>query len=283
MRAAGCGEAQGPLGRDGQVTAVEAVPTLEAPELLSIPDSEDSPQEFKDRSIGLPLNPEMVKKARELEMQYTDELKVFEGIDRDTCVAETGQPPMPTDRVVIDTGDSIRPNYRSRLVCQEKRRRSTIDVKDWAATFAAHPPYEAFRLQLSLLMTGLRSQVEGDDDVMMLLDISRAHLHSPLARVVFVTVYDKVFTLLKAMCGLRPAGTSFDSKVLDVMNLMGVSLGKLSICVVRKLSICVVQKKVLETLVRLVRWSDDFSLSGRRSLCKTFRDDLEKHLTTAVS
>ena len=37
-------------------------------------------------------------------------------------------------------------------------------------------------------MSGPRSQIEGDDDVLMLLDISRAHLHSPLARAVFVTV-----------------------------------------------------------------------------------------------
>ena len=36
---------------------------------------------------------------------------------------------------------------------------------------------------------------------------------------------------------------------------------------------------------RVVRWCDDFSLSGRRSLCSTFRDELGKHLlvkTTAV-
>ena len=38
------------------------------------------------------------------------------------------------------------------------------------------------------MMTCLRSQVEGDDDVRMLLDIARAHLHSTLARVVFVTI-----------------------------------------------------------------------------------------------
>ena len=37
--------------------------------------------------------------------------------------------------------------------------------------------------------------------------------------------------------------------------------------------------------MRLVRWGDDFSVSGRRSLCKAFRDDLAKHFlvkTTAV-
>ena len=136
--------------------------------------------------------------------------------------------------------------------------------------FAATPPYEAFRLQLSLTITGPRSQVEGDDDVVMLLDISRAHLHSPLVRVVFVTIDGKVYKLLKAMYGLRDAGASFDRKVVDVMDLMAVSLGKFSICVG-----C---RKAMDTLVRLVRWGDDFSLSGWRSLCKAFRDELGKHL-----
>ena len=65
----------------------------------------------------------------------------------------------------------------------------------------------------------------------MLLDISRANLDSPLARVVFVTINGKVYKLLKAMCGLRDAGASFDREVFDVMNLMGVSLGNFSICV----------------------------------------------------
>ena len=59
---------------------------------------------------------------------------------------------------------------------------------------------------------------------------------------------------------------------------MGVSLGRFSICVG--------YRKVIDTLVRLVRWGDDFSLSGRRSPCKAFRDELRKHLlvkTTAAT
>ena len=124
MRAAGRGEAQGRVGRDRQLTiaAVEAGPTLE-PELLSLLDNADGDQEFRDRSIGLPLNPEMAKKARELEMRYMEELKVLEDSDRDTCMAETGRPPIPADRVDINKGDSLRPNYRSRLVCPETRGR----------------------------------------------------------------------------------------------------------------------------------------------------------------
>ena len=117
-------------------------------------------------------------------MQYTEELKVLEVSEWDACTAETGRPSIPTDWVDINKGDSLRPNNKSILICQETRGRSTIDVEDWAATFAATPPNEAFKLQLSLMMTGPRSQVEGDDDVLMLLDISIAHLHSPLARAV---------------------------------------------------------------------------------------------------
>ena len=49
-------------------------------------------------TTGLPLNPEMVKKGRELEMQYM-ELKVLEDSDRDACMAEMGRPPIPTDWV----------------------------------------------------------------------------------------------------------------------------------------------------------------------------------------
>ena len=78
----------------------------------------------------------MVKKAREFEMQYMEELKVLEDNDRDACMAETGRPPIPTDWVDINKGDSLRPNFRSRLVCQETRGRSTNDVEDWAATLS---------------------------------------------------------------------------------------------------------------------------------------------------
>ena len=100
MRAAGRGEAQRMVGRDRQLTvaAVEAGPTLKKPELLSLPDNADGDQEFRDRSTGLPLNPEMVKKARELEMQQMEELKVLEDSDRDACMTETGRPPIPGRR-----------------------------------------------------------------------------------------------------------------------------------------------------------------------------------------
>ena len=48
--------------------------------------------------------------------------------------------------------------------------------------------------------------------------------------------------MLSAMYSLRDAGAAFDRKVLDEMNLMGVSLGKFSICVG--------YRRVMKTLVR---------------------------------
>ena len=244
--------------------------------MLSLPDNDDGDQEFRDTSTGLPLNPEMVKKARELEMQYMEELKVLEDSDRDVCMTETGRQLIPTDWVDINKGDSLRPNYRSRLVCQETRRRSTIDVEDWAATFAATPSIRS--VQIATEFDDNRPKVTSRRRrVLMLLDIARAHPHSQRPRAVFVTIDGKVYKLLKAMYDVRDAGAAFDRKVLDVMNLMRVSLGKFSICAG--------YRKVMDTLVRLVRWGDDFSLSGRRSLCNAFRDKLGKHLlvkTTAV-
>ena len=94
-------------------------------------------------------------------------------------------------------------------------------------------------------MTGPRSRVEGDDEVLMLLHTSRSQLHQPLSRFVFVPINGVVYELLKAMYGHRDAGVSFDRKVLHVMILIGVTLGKFSICVGHR--------KAGDSLVRLVR------------------------------
>ena len=55
------------------------------------------------------------------------------------------------------------------------------------------------------------------------------------------------------MYGLRDAGASFDAKVESTMSTMGVTLGKFSICLGYRQS--------GDSVVCLVRWGDDFSLS----------------------
>ena len=74
-------------------------------------------------------------------------------------------------------------------------------------------------------MTGRGSQFEGDDDVLMRLDISRPHLFSQLVRVVFVTIDGKSLQFVSKQCvGCEMPEHHSTEKVLDAMNLMGVSL-----------------------------------------------------------
>ena len=90
---------------------------------------------------------------------------------------------------------------------------------------------------------------------------------------------------------LRDAGAAFVRKVLDVTNLIGVSLGKFSICVgYRKVRVtcrddCLseVNTACLVRMVRLVRWGDDFSLSGRMPLCNALGGELGKHLSVKTT
>ena len=208
------------MGRDRQLTiaAVEAGPTLEEPEPPSFPDSADSAQEFRDRNTGLPLNPEMVKKARELEVQYVDELHVLEHSDRDTCMVETGRP-----RLTGST--STRATRADPTTGAESRWRSTVDFGGLGSDVCRDSPLRGLSPSAELADDSPRSEVQGDDGVF------RANNYSPLARVVFVIINGKVYKLIKAMYGLRDAGASFDREVFDVMNLMRVSLGNFSICV----------------------------------------------------
>ena len=60
-------------------------------------------------------------RRKELEMQHMDELKVLENSNHDECMTETGRAPIPTDWVDMNKGDSLRPNYRSSLVCRVRR------------------------------------------------------------------------------------------------------------------------------------------------------------------
>ena len=118
MQAAERGEAQRMMGRDRQLTiaAVEAGPTLEKLELLSLPDKADGDQEFRDRSTGLPLNPEMVKKARTLAMQYMEGLKFLKQVDRRSrLIGSTSTRAIRSDQTT-ETGWSVKRHVDGQLL-----------------------------------------------------------------------------------------------------------------------------------------------------------------------
>ena len=82
-------------------------------------------------------------------MQYMDELKVLEGNDRDTCIAD------PVDRRSDCLGRHRQGRFGQAKLQEQAGlsgdAQASTDVEDWAATFAATSPYETFRLQLSLM------------------------------------------------------------------------------------------------------------------------------------
>jgi hypothetical protein len=168
-----------------------------------------------DQYTGLPLDPTLVRKGRLDEIRFMELLKVWEPATLEQCIAETGAQPIPTMWVECNKGDDLHPEVRCRLVAQETRRRSTIDVTDVAAVFSATPPLEAVRAILSLAMS---SGSSADQKVVRFLDISRAHPHCPVHRTVFVWLPPEAglaegqcARLRMTMYGLRDAGQNLGS------------------------------------------------------------------------
>ena len=66
---------------------------------------------------GAPLDPQLVKEARAVEMRYFEDMRVYTRVPR-SHQKETGGKAIRVKWVDINLGDSERPLYRSRLVGQ---------------------------------------------------------------------------------------------------------------------------------------------------------------------
>jgi hypothetical protein len=225
-----------------------------------------------DQYTGLPLDAELVRAGRREEIKFMELLKVWTPATLEECVAETGAQPIPTKWVEHNKGDDDRPEVRCRLVAQETRRRSTIEVSDAAAVFSATPPLEAIRSILSLAMTtgSVTEQL-----VIRFLDISRAHPHCPVRRSVYVWLppeaglpHGMCAKLQMTMYGLRDAGQNFEFKVAEVMLELGYKQGVYNPCIYSHPT-----KKV-----KIVVHGDDFVVLGTRGATADFARALGQHL-----
>ena len=100
-------------------------------------------------------------------------MQVYEKVPIEECWAATGMDPISSRWVVINKGDTICPNYRSRLVAREFQ---TSEKPEW---YAATPPSEALRLMLSKLASDKGNKL-------MYADVSRAYFYAPAVRAVYV-------------------------------------------------------------------------------------------------
>ena len=78
--------------------------------------------------------------------------------------------------VLTNKGDTEHPFIRARLVAQETKRTTNMDLTETSMTFAAIPPVEGFRFRLSTAMTGEKKRNPQDELVIAFFDVEEFRL-----------------------------------------------------------------------------------------------------------
>ena len=240
---------------------------------------EEAWTEYYDNVSGAKLDPELVKQARALEIDFMHRLQVYEEATWEE-MQQDGCKPIPTRWIDVNKRGEAHPEIRSRLVAQETRKRSSgiaEGAEGIASTFAATPPLEGLRLLMSLAMSGQASLAADKQRVLGFYDISRAHFHSPARRRLYIippaedtSCKTGLARLAKSMYGTRDAPQCFDSFAESVMEKLGFSIGLFSPC----LYFC------SDRNAACVRHGDDFILLADRSTQAWFLKAMNEHMLT---
>ena len=119
------------------------------------------------------LNPKLVREARELEMAYFDDMKVYDRVDRSVQQACGGKL-IKTRWIDVNKGDASKPNYRSRFVGKEFKTYADDSL------YASTPPLEALRLIVS------RAATTDKKRHLMINDVRRAYFYAEATRDLFI-------------------------------------------------------------------------------------------------
>ena len=190
------------------------------------------------------------------------------------AMKEQGLAPIGTRWVFTNKGDTEHPFIRARLVAQETKRTTNMDLTDTSMTLAATPPFEGFRFLLSRAMTGEKKRNPQDELVIAFFDISRAHFHSPVRRRVAIGVQggpscpSGIAMLNRAMHGTKDAAQCFDSYCERTMEKLDYNIGVFNPCL---------YKHPIKD-VSVLRHGDDFATLATRTQIAEFKEHLSKHL-----
>ena len=174
-----------------------------------------------DEYTGEELPPNLVAAGKQEELKYFASKQVWRAVPRPRA---PGMKVIGTRWVCCNKGDSINPDVRCRLVCQEMKRYETDEL------FAATPPIETMRLLVSMA-------AESEDLVMSLVDISRAYFNANIGREVYVEMPPEagvpkgtVGRLIKCMYGTRDAAQGWESTYCAALLRLGFSRGAANPC-----------------------------------------------------
>ena len=117
------------------------------------------------------LDPVLIRKAREEEMQYVKKHAVYEKVPMSLCWKETGKNPIKTHWAHTNKGTSECPNTRSRWVAKEYNTGPRPDL------FSATSPLEGVKLIISEASS---SNQKGT--VLSVIDVRRAYFYASARR-----------------------------------------------------------------------------------------------------
>ena len=181
-----------------------------------------------DDVSGQQLDPSLMRQARCEEIKYFKEMGVYTKVDIGECWAATGKAPIAVRWVDINKGDSLNPNYRSRLVAKE------FNTGPCPELYAATPPSECLRLLLSRMASGRQAGIG-----LVYADVSRAYFYAKAVRPVFVKLPDEDLEsgdegrcgkLHMSMYGTRDAALNWALEYADTLRAAGYIQGKANPC-----------------------------------------------------
>ncbi len=239
---------------------------------------DDKVEQFFDSVTGQPLVAELVKEARRKELEFFKKMAVWVKRKRGEAFSRMGKAPISVRWIDTNKGDDEQPNYRSRLVAREVRRRGEDPI------FAPTPPLESLRTILSLAATEVLGGRKHDRDPhserrtqVSFIDISRAYLTAPTdpEDPTYVELpaededagSDKCALLLKHMYGTRKAGDGWHEHYSSTLvGELGFKKGCASACVFRHPS------REIECSIH----GDDLTATGPKCNLDWYKAELEK-------
>ena len=121
------------LTRIGCVQAFESRPTEKEP---CPAEMADSYRVYYDNVTGASVPCKLCEEAMQLDIKYMKEMNVYTPCEHG-AVKEQGLTPIGTRWVFTNKGDTEHPFIRARLVAQETKRSTKMDLTDTSMTFAA--------------------------------------------------------------------------------------------------------------------------------------------------
>ncbi|CAK0867442.1 unnamed protein product, partial [Prorocentrum cordatum] len=133
------------MGADGEMSDLAAatagpVPVGPGPFEAGRDNLSDDERYWDDVNGGW-LDPQMVREARRLEVEWLHKQDVYEKRTIEECRSVTGQPPIKLMWIDANKGDHEKPIYRSRIVVREKRGKGEegrADIGDAVENLAKH-------------------------------------------------------------------------------------------------------------------------------------------------